>query len=120
MNPAKLVKAELGPLIEAAFERHDAVQINHHRSDGQIEEQNGEQPVSGLRGTELRGGADPGCSDHKDDLGQGQIAQSELLFKLRALRKDTFFLLPEVVGRRRSLRHRAFASRYETAPGVET
>ena len=55
----ELVEAELGPLVEAAFERHDAVKINNNGGDRQIEKKDGEEPISGLRWAEFGGGADP-------------------------------------------------------------
>ena len=40
MKPANSLKREFGPLVNAAFERHDAAQVNHDRGLWNVEEQN--------------------------------------------------------------------------------
>ena len=94
--------------------------VNDDGCDRQIEKEDGEQPVNGLGGAELRGRPNPGSSDDEDDLRQDEIAQPELLFEGGALRDDALFLLAEGLERPRIFRHRAWRIRYEKAFGVET
>src|SRR5205823_841796 len=45
----KLVETEFCPLVNTAFERHQAVQINHDRRLRNVKEQNREQPKEEMR-----------------------------------------------------------------------
>ena len=38
----EFVKGEFGPLVNTAFERHDAAEVNHYRGLWNVEEQNRE------------------------------------------------------------------------------
>ena len=79
----ELVEAELGPLIDAAFERHAAAQINDDGRLRNVEKQNREQPKEKMRLSELRRGADPARADNKENLRQNEIAETERLFVAR-------------------------------------
>ena len=81
----EVVKAELGLLINAAFERHPIAQINHHRGLRNVKKQNGEEPKEKVRLSELGSGADPARADDEKNLRQDQIAQAERLFERFAM-----------------------------------
>ena len=42
----EFVEAKFRPLVEAAFQRHEAIEINHHRRHREVEKENGEQPIA--------------------------------------------------------------------------
>jgi hypothetical protein len=88
MKPTGLVETELGPLIQAAFERHQAIQVDHHRGRRQIEQHEGQQPEDDVRRSELSRDADPREPDDEEDLREGEIADAELLLQRRAVRLD--------------------------------
>jgi len=55
----ELVEPEFGPLINSAFKRHPAIQINHDRRLRNVKEQNGEQPKEEVRLSQFRRRPDP-------------------------------------------------------------
>jgi hypothetical protein len=75
-----LVETELRPLIQAALERHQAIEVDHHRGGRQVEQHEGEQPEDDVRRSEFAGDADPREADDEEDLREGEIANAELLF----------------------------------------
>ena len=85
-------------MINPAFERHDAIQINHDRSLWNVEEQNGQQPKKEMCLSKLGGGADPARADDKEDLRENQIAQTERLFESSAVSFDLAFRAVEFGG----------------------
>src|SRR5439155_9741105 len=87
----KLVEAELCPLINTTFERHEPIQINHDGSLRNVEEQNRKQPKEEMRRSQLGSGADPGRADYKENLGEREIAQSERFFECNAVLFDIAF-----------------------------
>jgi hypothetical protein len=78
-------------LIETAFKRHEAVEINYGRRDGQIEEEDGEKPINSLGRAQLGGGADPRCADNENNLGENEVAQAQLFFENGGLRFNALF-----------------------------
>ena len=75
-------------MINAAFERHHPIQINHDRSLRNVEKQNRQQPKEQMRMAELRGSADPARADDEENLRQHEIAQAERLFERNAVFLD--------------------------------
>jgi hypothetical protein len=55
-------------LIQSAFERHQAVQINYDRGLWNVEKHDREQPKEKMRRTKFGGRADPGRAHYKNDL----------------------------------------------------
>src|SRR5204862_3003985 len=81
----ELVEAELCPLINAALERHQPVQINNDRSLRNVKKQNRKQPKEQMRLSEFGSGADPGGADDEKNLRQDEIVQAERLFERNAV-----------------------------------
>jgi hypothetical protein len=77
----RLVETELGPLIQASFERHQPIEVDHHRGRRQIEQHEGQQPEDDMRRSELSRHADPCEPDDEEDLREGEIADAKLLFQ---------------------------------------
>jgi hypothetical protein len=75
----ELVEAEFRPLINAAFERHPPIQINHDRRLRNVEKQNGQQPKEKVCLSQFRRSPDPGRPDHKENLGENEIEQPQRL-----------------------------------------
>jgi hypothetical protein len=75
-------------LVQAAFERHQAVQVDHDDGRRKVEQPEGQQPEDGVRGPEFPRDADPREPNDEEDLGQGEIANAEFLLERRALRLD--------------------------------
>src|SRR5207237_248530 len=84
----ELVESELGPLIQAAFERHRAIEVNDDGRGWQIEEQDRRQPERHMRRPLFRRDADPWQSDDEQDLCQREINETEILAQIRAARID--------------------------------
>jgi hypothetical protein len=80
----QLVEPELRPLIQAAFERHRAVQMNDNGSGRNVKERCGADPEHDVRRPLLRGHADPGETDDEQDLGECEIDDAEVAPQLRA------------------------------------
>ena len=81
----EVVETEFCPLINPAFKRHLAIQINDDRGLWNVKEHNGEQPKEKVRLSEFSRGADPARADHEKDLGQDQIAKAKRLFESATL-----------------------------------
>jgi hypothetical protein len=77
----EVVKAEFGPLVEAAFERHEAVEVDDDHRERDVEQDHREQPEGDVRGAEFACDADPGESDDEEDLGEDEVAEAEFFFE---------------------------------------
>ena len=84
----RLVEAELGPLIEAALERHRAVEPHGDDRRRHVEQRDGDQPEDDVRRSLLRGDADPLQADDEEDLREDEIADGQLFAQLGAARPD--------------------------------
>ena len=93
---SQLVESELRPLIQAALERHQTIEVDHDDSGGQIEERHRDDPEDDVRGAQLRGDAHPGQADDEEDLREGEIGETELAHERGAARFDRSFLAEEV------------------------
>jgi hypothetical protein len=89
MNPT-VVEAELHPLVEPALERHRAVEPHRHDRRRHIEQQDRDQPEDDVRRPLLGRDAHPLQADDKEDLGEGEVEDRELLAQLDAARLDGF------------------------------
>src|SRR6185312_6597889 len=84
----ELTEADFGPLVESAFERQPAAEIDHYRGLRQIEQQNGEKPEGALRFPQPRRDADPRGADDVEQLRENEIAERERTAERRALLLD--------------------------------
>ncbi len=75
-----------GPDVEAAFERHLAVEVEDGDRHGQVEERHGAEPDDGLRASEAGGDADPCAADDAEDLREDEVAQTKLPLQAMARR----------------------------------
>ena len=78
-KPAISPKPFLGPLVEAAFERHQAIQVDHDGRQRQVEGEHRRQPEDYVGAAEFRRDAHPARTDDAEDLRQDEVAQSEFL-----------------------------------------
>ncbi|OLD16706.1 MAG: hypothetical protein AUJ01_10115 [Acidobacteria bacterium 13_1_40CM_3_65_5] len=74
----QLVEPELGPLIQPAFERHQPIEVDDDDGRRHVEEHHREEPEHDVRGTELRGHADPRQPNDEKDLREREIGEPEL------------------------------------------
>src|ERR1700676_3438827 len=81
----EIVEAELGPLIEAAFERHGAVQMDHDGGERSVEKEQSQQPENDLRGAQLSGRSYPMRSDDIQNLGENQISKAQFFLEFGAV-----------------------------------
>ena len=88
MKPVSSLIAELGPLIEAALERHRAIEVDDDSRRRQVEEHDGDEPEDDVRRALLRRDADPRQADDEQDLREGQIREPEVLAEPGAVRID--------------------------------
>src|SRR5439155_7808912 len=98
----ELVEPELRPLVEAAFERHQAIQMGDDDGGWQIEEHDGQQPEDDVRRPQLGRNADPRQADDEEDLREREVGDAELAPQRRAARFDLRGIGAEG-------RHRAFS-----------
>ncbi len=72
-------EAGFGPLIEAAFERHEAIEMDDDGGQGQVEHEHGREPEDHVGAAQFGGDADPGRADDAEHLGEHQVAESHFL-----------------------------------------
>ena len=84
----EIVEAELGPLIESAFERHFTVEVDDDSGERSVEKQKCEEPENDLRGAQLGRGSHPMRADDVEDLGEDQIREAEFFFEFGAVGAD--------------------------------
>jgi hypothetical protein len=77
----KVVESDLGPLIETALERHQAIEKDYGGGKRKVERDDREDPEDVLVVAQPRGPADPERSDDEHNLRQDQVEQSELFFE---------------------------------------
>ena len=83
-----MIETELRPLVQAAFERHQPIEVDHHRGGRQVEQDEGQQPEDDVRRSEFAGDTDPRQADDEEDLREGEIANAELFLQRRAVLLD--------------------------------
>ena len=74
---AEVAECGAGPDVEAAFERHLAVEVDDGDGHGQVEEDHGGDPGEGLGAAKSGGDADPGAADDAEDLREDEVAETE-------------------------------------------
>src|SRR4029077_1516897 len=77
----EIVEGKLGPLIESALERHQAIEEDYCGGERKIEREDCQHPEDVLLITEFSCPAHPYCSDHENDLSQDQIEKTEFFFE---------------------------------------
>ena len=80
-EPGQLVEPELRPLVQAALERHQAIQVDDDDRRRDVEEHDRREPEDDVRRTELRRDTHPREPDDEEDLREGEIGQPELTFE---------------------------------------
>ena len=83
-----IVKPELCPLVNAALERHSAVEIDDHHRRGEVKKKDRAEPEDDVRRALFGGNADPRQADDEQDLGKDKVGQAELFLNSR-LRAST-------------------------------
>ena len=78
-EPHELVEAELRPLIQSAFERHDLVEPDGDTRRREVEERDGDEPEDDVGRSLFRGDADPLQADDEEDLREDEVAKREVL-----------------------------------------
>ncbi len=81
---AEIAKGFARPDVQAAFERHGAVQADHRSRHGHIEGQHGGDPGERLRPPESAGDANPRSADDAQDLGEHEVAEAKGAVQLAA------------------------------------
>ena len=79
-------------MIEAALERHRAVQVDDDRRRREIEEDDRGEPEDDVRRPLLRRDADPRQADDEEDLREREIDEAEILPQQGAARFDLGFV----------------------------
>lgn len=64
----EFIEREFGPLVNTAFERHCAAQVNDDDSLRNVEEHNRQEPEEEVRLAEFGCGADPTRADNEKNL----------------------------------------------------
>ncbi len=86
-----LVEAELRPLVETSFQRHFTAQVNDDGGGGDIEQKDRAEPEREVRRAQFAGGADPGETQDRENLGEDEVGQGEFLAKLLAVNGNVVF-----------------------------
>ena len=73
---AEVAEGGARPDVEAAFERHLAVEIDDGDGHGEVEEDHGGDPGEGLGAAKTGGDAYPGAADDAEDLREDEVALS--------------------------------------------
>src|SRR5437667_427823 len=92
----ELVEAQFSPLINTAFERYPVAEIHNDHRLGNVKKQDRQQPEEELRLAEFCSGADPTRADHKQNLCQHKVAQSQRLFQRDAVLCNVVFCAIEL------------------------
>jgi hypothetical protein len=74
---AEIAKGFARPDVQAAFERHGAVQADHRSRHGHVESEHGGNPGERLRRAESAGDTNPGSTHNAEDLGEHEVAKAE-------------------------------------------
>jgi hypothetical protein len=78
-------------LVQATFERHQAVEVDDYGRRRQIKQHDGQHPQHDVRGSEFSRDADPREPDDEQNLREDEIAHAELFPQGRAVRLDLGF-----------------------------
>jgi len=82
---AEIAECPTRPDIEAAFERHLAVEVDDRYGHRQIEENHGADPGDRLCPAEPGSDANPGASDDAKYLREDEVAKTERAMKTRLI-----------------------------------
>ena len=85
---AELAEADRRPLIQAALERHQAVEVDDDRRLRQVVQRHRREPEHHVPGAELGRGADPTRADDEHDLREDERRKAELLSEFRRVLLD--------------------------------
>ena len=94
-EPDELVEAELGPLVEAALERHRSSEPDRDDRGGQVEQEDGNEPEDDVRRPLLRRDADPLQPHDEEDLREDEVPYRQFLAQVRAACPDGVLFAPE-------------------------
>ena len=73
-----LVEPELRPLVQAALERHQAIEVDDDDRRRHVEQDHRDQPEDDVRRSLFGGDANPRQADDEQDLRQGEVAKPQL------------------------------------------
>src|SRR5436305_867162 len=82
----EIAKADFGPLIKSAFERSEAVEVDNHGRQRQIESRDRDQPKGHLRSAERCRKAYPNCAEDENYLREDKVAQAKFFLERSAAR----------------------------------
>ena len=74
-----LAEPLLGPLVEPAFQRHQAIEVDHDRRQRHVKREHRRQPEDHVRAPQFRRNAHPARTDHAEHLRQHEVAQAQFL-----------------------------------------
>jgi len=80
----QIVESQLRPLIQPAFERHRAIEMDDDGGRGQIEKHDRREPEQDVRGALFGGDANPRQADDEQHLRQREIRDTQIPPKLDA------------------------------------
>ena len=72
-----LAEALSGPLIESAFQGHQAIEVDDDGGEGQVEREHGYEPEDYVGAAEFGGDTNPARTYDAEDLREDEVAESE-------------------------------------------